>query len=213
MRPRDVEHMPDTGENAVDRLARAVALAGTPGAEYVERRGIPLAIADAAGVRFDPSFAGRAAVIVAMRDRDGGIASVHGRYLQVLRGQDKMLTVGRGGGAVAVQVGWRAEPLVLVEGMFDALALATCGWSCVATIGRWAPWLVEVCAGRTVWLAFDAARSGELEASRFRERLVGAEHRSLAPPGRSKDWSTALVRHGRATVSDWLRSHCGAPPR
>ena len=40
--------MPRSGEQPADRLARALALEGTPGQAYVERRGIPLTIADAA---------------------------------------------------------------------------------------------------------------------------------------------------------------------
>jgi hypothetical protein len=77
-------------------------------------------------------------------------------------GQDKMFTMGAGGGVATVGAGWHGEPLILVEGIFDALSLAVCCWDCVATIGRWAPWLPEVCAGRTVWLAFDANAPGEV---------------------------------------------------
>jgi hypothetical protein len=196
--------MPDTGEGPEERLARACALASTAGAAYVERRGVPSSVADAAGVRFDGSFAGRPAVVVAMRDRDGNVASLHGRYLTVTRGQDKMLTIGPGGGAVSVLEGWRGDPLVLVEGLFDALSLATCGFACVATIGRWAPWLVPVCEGRTVWLAFDAGRAGEREVARVEASLRGADVRRLSPPGRSKDWSTALVKLGRTAIASRL---------
>jgi len=107
---------------------------------------------------------------------------VHGRYLSVVRGQNKMLTIGPGNGMIAVLGGWRAEPLILVEGLFDVLSLATCGFSCAATIGRWAQWLPEVTAGRVVWLAFDASKSGEADAARFAGLLRGAEIRRLPPP-------------------------------
>lgn len=201
----DPPYMPCTGESPGERLARAVPLAGTPGQAYVERRGVPGDIADAAGVRFDRDFGGRPAVLVAMRDKEDRAVAVHGRYLHVVRGQNKMLTFGPGGGAVSVLGGWRADPLILVEGLFDSLSLATCGWGSVATIGRWAPWLPEVSAGRVVWLAFDASRPGEAEVARYTELLCASDLRRLPPPPRCKDWSTALVKRGRNAVTRWVR--------
>jgi hypothetical protein len=115
----DPRVMPDTGESPEQRFARAVPLAGTLGQDYVERRGIPLAAAAAAGLRFDADFAGRPAVVFAMRDRAGRLASLHGRYLNTVRGQNKMLTIGQGGGAASVLGGWQVEPLILVEGVFE----------------------------------------------------------------------------------------------
>ena len=197
--------MPGTGTSPAELLARAVPLAGTPGQAYVERRGVPVEVADAAGVRFEADFGGRAAVIVALRDRSDSLVSVHGRYLTVVRGQDKMLTIGPGNGMIAVLGGWQTEPLILVEGLFDALSLATCGSACLATIGRWARWLPDVTAGRVVWLAFDASRPGEADAARFTGLLPGAEVRRLLPPPLCKDWSTALVKCGRIAVTRWLR--------
>lgn len=200
---RDPVCMPRSGESAAERFARALPLAGTPGQAYVERRGISLAIADAAGLRFDADWAGRAAVLVALHDHAGGLVSVHGRYLSTVRGQDKMLTIGPGGGVVDIGDGRRGEPLILVEGVFDALSLAVCGCSGVATIGRWASWLPEVCADRITWLGFDANRPGECEASAYAQRL--SRVRRLPPPPRCKDWNTALCKRGRAEVSRWLR--------
>lgn len=185
--------------------ARALPLAGTAGQAYVERRRISLAIADANGVRFEPDWGGRHAVLVCVHDGEGVLTAVHGRHLETLRGQDKMLTLGREGGAVSVGQGWRAEPLILVEGLFDALSVAVCGFDAVATIGRWAPWLPKVCEGRVVWLAFDANHPGEKEALLYTQRLPNATavHR-LLPPSRCKDWNTALLKCGRAEVAGWL---------
>ncbi|MBS1913897.1 MAG: toprim domain-containing protein [Bacteroidetes bacterium] len=197
--------MPGSGKSAEQLLELAGPLAGTPGAMYVERRGIPLHIAEEAGVRFAPDFGGRPAVIVAMRDRHGITALVHGRYLRTARGQNKMLTIGAGGGMVSVLDGWHAEPLIIVEGLFDALSMAACGWSCAATVGRWASWLPDVAQGRTVWLAFDSARAADAEAERYRERLRGASLLRLRPPGRSKDWNTALAKQGIPSLARWLR--------
>lgn len=202
--------MPGTGEGPGERLARAEPLAGTPGESYVERRGIPRNVADAAGVRFDRDFGGRPAVLVAMRDEKDTLVAVHGRYLHVVRGQNKMLTVGPGGGTVSLLGGWREDPLILVEGLFDALSLATCGWGTVATIGRWAPWLPEVSAGRVVWLGFDASRSGETEVARYTRLLCTSDLRRLPPPPRCKDWSTALVKRGRTAVTRWMHERLAA---
>ncbi len=201
----DPPRMPGTGEHPEELLARAAPLAGTPGQAYVERRGIPVAIADAAGVRFAADFGGRPAVVAPLWDRAGALVHVHGRYLHTVRGQNKMLTVGPGGGTVNVLGGWTVEPLIVVEGLFDALSLAVCGWAAIGTIGRWPPWLPEVAAGRVVWLAFDATRPGEEEVVRYTERLRAAAVRRLPPPPRCKDWSTALVKRGRGTVAQWLR--------
>lgn len=200
----DLLRLPLTGETPGERIARAQLLAGTPGQAYVERRGVPLEIAEAAGLRFDPYWGGRAAVLVGLHDRDGILASVHGRYLSTVRGEDKMLTVGPGGGVVGVCGGWRADPLILVEGLFDALSLAVCGFSGIATIGRWAPWLPHVCARRVVWLGFDANQPGEREATRYAHLLPHASVRRLLPPPRCKDWNTALAKRGRTGVAGWL---------
>jgi hypothetical protein len=197
--------LPGTGESPAERLACAAPLAGTPGEAYLERRGVPLEVAEAAGVRFDADFCGRPALLVALRDRSGGLASLHGRYLHVVRGEDKMLTIGAGGGVVQMLCGWQSEPVILVEGLFDALSLAACGWSSIATVGRWAPWLPEAFLGREVWLAFDAGRPGEADAVRYTQRLDGSRVHRLLPPPRCKDWNTALVKRGPGVVTSWVR--------
>lgn len=107
--------MPGTGESAAQRLARTVALAGTPGEVYLARRAVPLDVAEAAGLRFDPDFGGRAAVVVPVRDRDGALRAVHGRYLETVRGQDKMLTVGGVDGVIGIGGGWRADPIIVLQ--------------------------------------------------------------------------------------------------
>ena len=107
--------LPGTALGPAECLARAQPLEATDGQAYVERRGVPIDIATGAGVRFDPDWAGRPAVLIALRDCDGEIRSAHGRYLHNVRGQDKMLTIGPGGGAISVLGGWRSDPLIVVE--------------------------------------------------------------------------------------------------
>jgi hypothetical protein len=180
---------------------------GTPGQAYIEKRGISVNVAHDAGVRFDPDWDGRPAVIVPMCDAEGQLRSVHGRYLAHTGQQNKMLTIGPGGGVISVGEGWRAEPVILVEGLFDALSLALCGQSSVATVGRWAPWLPRACAGKSVWLAFDGNRPGEAEAVHYQRELAHSQTKRLPPPGHSKDWNTALTKHGRAALESWLERH------
>jgi hypothetical protein len=207
LRSSDLPVMPDTGEGPAERWSRASSLVGTVGQIYMERRGIPIRIALEAGIRYDSDWAGRAAVIVPMKDANGVLCSVHGRYIVQARHEDKMLTIGSGGGVVSVLGGCRNSTIILVEGLFDALSLAVCGYGSVATIGRWAPWLPDLCAHKVVWLAFDSNRPGEIEAARYSQSLANSEIRRLLPPGRSKDWNTALVKRGRATVEAWLDRH------
>jgi hypothetical protein len=207
LRFNDSPNMPGTGESPEVRLARTLPLLGTPGQTYVEGRGIPVKIAHDANLRFDRDWNGRAAIVVPMRDAVGNLRSVHGRYLENIGRQNKMLTIGPGGGVVSVLDGLRRDSIILVEGLFDALSLALCGYGSVATVGRWAPWLPEVCAGKVVWLAFDGNRPGEETTARYKAALIGADTRRLPPPGKSKDWNTALVNRGLGTVEAWLRRH------
>ena len=123
-----------------------------------------------------------------------------------------MLTFGQGGGVGSVLGGLHMEPMILVEGLFDALSLATCGWASVATVGRWAPWLPEVLSGRVAWLAFDTGRPGEAEVMRYAQRLSESCVHRLPPPPRCKDWSTALVKRGPGAVTSWIQSHLSVAP-
>jgi hypothetical protein len=197
--------MPRTGEEPAERFLRAAHVAGTAAEEYLHRRKIPVSVAEAASVRFDADFAGRPAVLAPLIDETRRLASLHGRYLHVRRWEGKMLTVGAGGGVIEMPCGLQAEQPILVEGLFDALSLSACGWPCVATIGRWAPWLTGAWAGKTVWLAFDCGRPGEAEVDRYARRLTGSTIRRLPPPPRCKDWNTALVKRGSASVGGWVR--------
>ena len=203
--------MPGSGLPPETVYAHALPIFGTAGEDYVLRRGVSVEVAAAAGVRFAANLAERPAVLVALRDRSDRLTSVHGRYLHAARGQNKMLTVGRGHGAIPFLGGWRAEPFVLVEGLFDGLSLAACGWPSVATIGRQVCWLSEATAGKVVWAAFDAGRSGEANFALCQNQLREATVRRLPPPPGCKDWNTAIVKRGPATVARWVRDHVIRP--
>lgn len=196
--------MPVTGEPPQHRLDRALPIEGTPAQAYVEKRCIPIDIAHEAGVRFDADWNGRAAVIAPMYDQEHTLCSVHGRYLNKTGKEDKMFTIGPGGGILIVGGGYHTEPIILVEGLFDALSLAVCGYSSLATVGRLAPWLPEVCKEKLVLLAFDANQPGEAEVAFYKTFLTGAKIHRLAPPGHTKDWNSALMKRGALMVTNWL---------
>ena len=208
----DPPTMPGTRESPIAFMARSVPLAGTPGAAYVEGRGIAVEVADAAGVRFVEECLGRPAVVAFFHDRHDTPRALHARFLHSARRENKMLTFGEGGGAISCREGWRADPVIVVEGLFDALSLATCGRSSVATIGRWAPWLPDVTAGRIVWIGFDGNRPGDEAATRVATALSASDVGRLRPPDRCKDWNTALARHGTRRLSAWLDAALGARP-
>lgn len=197
--------MPVTGESPQQRLDHSLKLQGTPGEQYVENRSIPAAIAHDAGVRFDPDWNGRAAVIVPMYDDKHVLCSLHGRYLKQAGDQNKMFTIGPGRGVLNVVDGLNSDPIIIVEGLFDSLSLALCGYSSVATVGRKAPWLADFCRGKTVVLAFDGNRPGEATADFYRKMLADANIHRLTPPGHAKDWNSALVKKGPVVVEQWLR--------
>jgi hypothetical protein len=161
----DADIVPDTKGDPEIAFNEALPVAGTPGEDYVLSRGIPISVAIEADVRFSHQFNGRPAVLAAMRNVSGELLAVHGRYLHEGRRQTKMLTVGRSGGIVSVMGGIQRDPMVIVEGLFDALSLAACGVPSIATIGRWPHGLPAWATGRTVILAFDGNKPGD-EAAR-----------------------------------------------
>lgn len=200
----DPRVVPDSGETPEQVLARAWAVDDPRCLAYLERRRISLAVAQAAQLRFSPSFDGRPAVLAAMRRHDGDLRAVTARYLQTTRGEEKILTVGDAGGVFSAGDGLAAEPIVLVEGVFDALSVALCGMSCVATIGRYVDWLPGFAAGRTVLLAFDGNKVGDHAARYYRDRMPLAICRRLRPPPQCKDWNMALQKRGQAALAKWL---------
>ncbi len=182
MLPPDAERRPGTGEGPEDLWRRSAALVGTPAEAYLARRRVPLEVAVAAGVRFTGDLNGRPAVLARLIGPEGEPRAVHGRHLHDRRGEGKMFTVGRAGGVFPVIDGLRADPLVLVEGLFDALSIAAGGLPCAATIGRWVDWLPELARGREVWIAFDGNRPGDRSARGFAVSLGGSRCRRLRPP-------------------------------
>lgn len=194
------------------KIASRCPLAGTPGAEYLAGRGIPLALAQGAGAMFVPDYFGRPAVVFPLRDKAGAACGVHGRYTDG-RSDPKSRTYPAGhNGAIYTAGALAGDVLAVTEAPIDALTLALAGLPAVlATCGTsWPNWLpLAGRIGRRVLLAHDADAGGDGAAERMRPALValGARCERLRPAS-AKDWNELLQRSGiealRAAVAPFL---------
>ena len=180
------------------KAARPQPLEGTPGAAYLEGRGLDTHQAHQAGVRYSPSWHGRPAILFPLRDRNGVLVAAHGRHTDG-REDPKAHTDGpKSAGAFLTPGALEAEPLVIVEGPMCALTLALVGVPALALCGTDAPdWLPRRTAFRRVLVATDADDAGDRAAEKLAERLgsLGAECERLRPVG-AKDWNDVLQAGG-----------------
>ena len=198
-------------------------LDGTPGAAYLSGRGVPLDVADLAGVSFSPNWFGRAAVVFAIHGRSGELVAAQGRRIEATAtGQPNALTSGpksRGLFVAPAFVGGRVwhpfdadgPGVILCESPIDALSLAACSFPAVALCGingeatTGPAWLPLVCGLKSVYLAFDADDAGDGAARALSARLgvYGARCATLRPEG-AKDWNEALQARGSDALGDWI---------
>lgn len=184
-------------------------LEGTPGAKYLEGRGIEVEVAAASGVRFARRWQGEASVVFPLLDRDGVLVAAQGRHIT---GDGKRTGGPRRLGAFGAF--WKhigplheAAPAVIVcEAPIDALSIATAGFPALALCGREPPeWLHKACAFKLVLLATDADEPGDSAAHALAEVLqsFGARCERLRPEG-SKDWNELLQDIEHDALADWL---------
>lgn len=180
-------------------------LAGTPGQVYLEGRGIPLATAAAAGVRYSPSWAGHPAVVFPVTDRLGEVRAAQGRYLR----DDVAPTKRTGGpsklGVFATPGALKAGVVVVVEAPIDALSLHVAGTPAVALLGTNATdWLAAAVAFKRVALGLDADAAGEGKIDALAAQLgaFGAAIERWRPT--AKDWNDVLLRTGAAALREAL---------
>jgi len=174
-------------------------LANTAGARYLAGRAIPLALAEAAGVRFAVVY-GRPACLFPVHDHAGQLVALHARYGDDGRTKPGALSKQTWGAASAgvfatVPRVWERPPLAVVEAPIDALSLAVCGVGAIALMGTgYGPdWLPRALAFATVAAAFDGDAAGEAAAQRLAGRLtLGTVVRRLRPDA-AKDWNALLV--------------------
>lgn len=198
------------------RAAYAVALpiaAMAAARSYLAARGIPEAVAAAAGVRAATHWFGRPALLFPLRDRAGELVAVSGRYLDG-RADPKARTGGTKGLALFATPGALAcDPIVITEAPLDALSLAACGAPAVALCGTsWPEWLPGHCAFRRVALATDADPAGDTAAAHLAVPLwsFGARAERWRPDG-GKDWNELLQSRGAAPLRAVLRAACAGP--
>jgi hypothetical protein len=197
-------------------------LLDTPGAKYLEARGIPCELAHIVGARFSGDFYGRPAVVLPIRDRQSTLVAATGRYIDG-RDNPKTRIAGhkRDGVFMApVQAQSTLTPgrrvfapfdkdvpaIIVTEAPLDALSIAAAGFPTIALCGTTGPsWLHLVCGFRRVLLAFDADDAGDRAAATLAGALAtyGASCERLRPEG-GKDWAEIICTSGAAALSDWL---------
>jgi hypothetical protein len=193
-----------------DQWTVSKPLAATSGAAYLAGRSIPLAVAEAAGVRWAPAFYGRPAVVFPLTDPDGQLVAVTGRHTDGCD-KPKAHTAGpKSLGLFATPGALAAAPLVITEAPLDALALAACGVPAVALCGTTGPrWLPRRAALRPVLLALDNDPAGLEGGVKLGAELysLGARCEWLRPV--RKDWADDLAAVGRDVLAAQLAETLG----
>jgi len=184
---------------------RLPMLAGSPAAQYLAGRGLPLALCEAAGIRYADNWHGRAAVVFPILNAGGFEVAAQGRYIAPLPGKIKFLTEGpKKLGVFAAPGAWAAGAITITEAPIDALSLTVCGYPALALVGKdWPNWLPALVAStrKRVYLAFDAdapeskaAHDVEAAAAKLAAELAYYDCRSeRLRPSRAKDWNAQLL--------------------
>ncbi len=182
-------------------------LCGTPGANYVERRGIPARFAEFCGARFSAAWYRRPALLFPVKDETGQLVAVSGRYVDG-RNSPKTMAAGRKSlGAFSTPGALEAAVVAIVEGPIDALSLALCGLPAVAMIGTsWAEWLPRSLSPKPILIATDSDEVGDEVAQRLHEVFTGNGCQALRlRPSCGKDWNDVLIRMGSPSLQDALK--------
>jgi hypothetical protein len=227
-RPRVAIAPPTPTWSWADQWAEAVPIfddRAIPGIAYLWGRAIVPATAAAAGVRYHPTFgtrqrldadgvtrwrsAGPAVLFPLLSPGPGGtlaLTGVQGRYIdgRETTGWRKVQT--GGAGAFHTMGADDADPVAIVEGPFDALAMADGGpgWPATPAIActraSIPAWLRARVLGRWVELALDADPAGQRGADDAEAVLTAAGARAVTratPPHGAKDWADARLAEWR----------------
>lgn len=177
---------------------KSVGLRHSPGAAYLAQRGVPVALAQFAGVRYSPRWYGHPAVLFPLWNVQKQLVAVSGRFVQE-RSAIKTMTGGtKSLGVFSTSALSRATEVAIVEGPLDALSLALCRLPAVALMGtHWPDWLLGAATGKRIFLATDADPPGDAAAARLGEVFsrAGIQALRLRPPF-GKDWNDVLVQLG-----------------
>lgn len=190
--------------------------------DYLSGRGACLESAIRAGARFCLNWApspegkiyrGGAAILFPLRDLAGELRAVNGRYLRADANPKARTggTLGEGAFWAPPTDGfnWReCDALAIVEGPFDALALAACGAAALSLGGVNLPrWFGRAVAFKAVSIGADADAAGEAAAADWTRQISGFTARvsRLRAPDGCKDFGEALEICARESLANWLR--------
>lgn len=216
----DVLKDPDLRKALTELLAGVKPLAGTPGAAYLDGRGLPVDFCTAAGVRFHQNYLGRPAVVFSLRNGAGRVVALHGRFTDGRNDPKSKSRFPMHSAVFATPGAWKGEPwqgrAVITEAPIDALTLAFCGVPALAlcgTAGGKELLKFRLSLGQAV-AAFDADEAGQKAGGALSALLlpVGCQVFRLLPPAGTKDWNEALLLLGRDTLRDYLAGELSGVP-
>lgn len=191
-------------------------IAGTSAATYLESRGIPLSLAEAARCRYSEDFPGCGeAVVFHVRNADRLLA-LQGRSLsgKIMRNYGSLAE-----GVFTTGCLLESQEVAITESPIDALSLKAAGLPALALCGtgnipKWLADMLSVSAEsakdeadrRRVFLATDNDEAGEQAAARLAAALCRSECVRLIPQGKdfNEDWladSGALEARVREALS------------
>lgn len=179
----------------------AKPIEGTAGAAYLEGRGVPVDVAQAAGVRYGRWFHNREpfnAVIFPIHDINGNVIAAQARAID---GDIKNTRGPRSGGVfLATPDAFDSARVAICEAPIDALILQACGIDAIAlggtAIQEWLPGALE---GKDVAIATDADEAGDECAARLASLLPTSWR--LRPVG-AKDWGELAELGGLDAVDE-----------
>lgn len=171
-------------------------LPNTPGADYLQSRGIPYFVAWEAGLLFHPAWHGKPSVVFPILDAESYMVAAQGRSITTT---DKITHGNLSCGIFKSHPSAdEMQSILVTEAPIDALSISAAGYAAVALCGTTIrPYLLDMLFGKTLLLAFDADEAGERAADLWTKAaaLSGAKVQRVRPQG-GKDWNEVLMQQG-----------------
>lgn len=213
----------DVAQDIAHILSRAMPIRETPGAQYLQGRGLELPTDSDLLFHGDLTHwetkTGYAALLGQVRDRSGEVIGLHRTYL-VTEGNEvrkapiakpKMMLGRIAGGAVRLASIGKDGRLALCEGIETGLAVMTACqdlpvWATLSTSGLEQVELPPA-AQRVLILADHDASGAGLRAAEASARRLRAQGRDVAiaiPPEEGEDFNDMLLRAGASSISQLI---------
>jgi hypothetical protein len=181
-------------------LEGCVPILDTPGAVYLERRGIPAEVAHEAGVLYHSAWHGCPSVVFLARDSEGVTVGAQGRAIT----GDAKITVGstsRAGGVFATRGAGESPMIAITEAPIDALSiLVATGTPAIALFGKFPPSDLGLrCRNKNILIATDSDDDGNKCSDRLQAELrFCAGIKRVEWPEGVKDANEMLLREREA---------------